>query len=263
MESLDITIGEHNLRISFGSADVKTLFHHTFPTVLLSFNREPTLNVQLNAGYGHPFTGYQITKQAIIGGCRYMRTDYVIEAEDDYRSVKIDVHDSLAMKHAFMHFYSLLIVHDRWGLLVHSSCIAENGNAHMFAGHSGAGKSTAAALSLPRGIIADEASIMRIRPDGVFVFHSPFRSELQSMAAQEPEPWPLAGIHLLHQAKHHQRTRLTKSEGMLRLLDKVFYWSPSIDESRTIIHMLMEAADLVPLYDLHFSKDPKFWGLIS
>lgn len=263
MDSLDIIIGEHILRIFFGTVTVKTLFHCTFPTVLKSFNRKPTLNLQLSEGYGHPFTDYHIVKQAISGGCRYMRTDYVIEAEDNYRSVKIDVHDSLAMKHAFMHFYSLLIVHDRWGLLIHSSCIAENGNAHMFAGHSGAGKSTAAALSLPRGIIADEAAIMRIRPDGVSVFHSPFRSELQSMAAREQMPWPLAGIHLLHQARQHRRTRLTKSEGLLRLLDKVFYWNPSIDESRTIIHMLKEAADLVPLYDLYFSKDPEFWELIS
>lgn len=261
MESQDITIGEHILRIFFGTADVKALFHRTFPTVLKSYNREPTLNLYLNEGYGHPFTDYQIAKQAVFGGCRYIRTDYVIEVADDYRCVKINVHDSLAMKHAFMHFYSLYIVHDRWGLLMHSSCIAEKGNAHMFAGHSGAGKSTAAALSLPRGIIADEAAIVRIRPDGVSVFHSPFRSELQSMGAQEP--LPLAAIHLLHQAKRHRRTRLAKAEGMLRLLDKVFYWNPSIDESRTIIHMLKEAADLVPLYDLHFCKDPEFWELIS
>lgn len=263
MESLDIIIGEHSLRISFGSANVKMLFHYTFPTVLKGINCEPIIHVHLNEGYGQPFTDYQIAKQATLRGCRYIRTDYVIEAEDDLRSVRIDVHDSLSIKHAFMHFYSLLIVHDRWGLLIHSSCIAENGNAHMFAGHSGAGKSTAAALSLPRGIIADEAAIMRIRPDGVSVFHSPFRSELQSMAAEESMPWPLAAIHLLHQAKHHQRIRLTKSEGLLRLLDKVFFWNPSIDESRNIIHMLMEAADLVPLYDLHFCKDPEFWELIS
>jgi len=256
-------IGEHIFRIFFGTANVKTIFQRTFPTVLKSFHCEPTVSLQLNDGYGHPFIDYHIVKQAILGGFRFMRTDYVIEAEDNYRSVKVDVHDSLAMKHAFMHFYSLLILHDRWGLLIHSSCIAENGNAHMFAGHSGAGKSTAAALSQPRGIIADEAAIMRIRPDGVSVFHSPFRSELQSMAAREPTPWPLAGIHLLHQAKQHRRTRLTKSEGLLHLLDKVFYWNPSTEESRAIIHLLKEAADLVPLYDLHFCKDPEFWELIS
>lgn len=263
MESQDIIIGEHILRLFFGTPNAKTLFHRTFPTVLKSFHCEPTVKIQLHVGYGHPFTDYHIAKQAISGGFRFMRTDYVIEVEDNYRSVKIDVHDSLAMKHAFMHFYSLLILHDRWGLLIHSSCIADNGNAHLFAGHSGAGKSTAAALSQPRGIIADEAAIMRIRPDGVSVFHSPFRSELQSMAAREPMPWPLAGIHLLHQAKQHRRTRLTKSEGLLQLLDKVFYWNPSAEESRTIIHLLKEAADLVPLYDLHFCKDPDFWELIS
>lgn len=264
MDSQACVIGEHRFCISFETESVKRLFRHTFPTVLPGSGREPAFHLLLKEeGYGRPFTDYSIKKMAVDGGCLYLRTDYALEVAADYKSAAIHVHDTLSLKHAFMHLYSLLIVHERWGLLLHSSCIAENGKAYLFAGHSGDGKSTAAALSLPRSVIADEAAIVRIRPSGVSVFHSPFRSELQSMDGKGNGSWPLAGVHLLHQAKQHRLHLLTKSEGLLRLLDKAFFWNPSVEESRSIIHLLKQAVELVPLFELHFRKDPEFWELIS
>ncbi|MCA0756740.1 hypothetical protein KP806_16915 [Paenibacillus sp. N4] len=256
-------IGEHMFCISFETESVKRLFRHTFPTVLPGSGCEPAFRLLLKEGYGRPFTDYRIDKFAVDGGFRYLRTDYALEVRANYQSAVIHVHDSLALKHAFMHLYSLLIVHERWGLLLHSSCVAENGKAYLFTGHSGAGKSTAAALSLPRSVIADEAAIVRIRPSGVSVFHSPFRSELQSMDGKGTGSWPLGGVHLLHQAQRNRLQLLSKSEGLLRLPDKVFFWNPSVDESRAIIHLLKQAVELVPLYELHFRKDPEFWELIS
>jgi hypothetical protein len=135
----------------------------------------------------------------------------------------------------------------------------------MFTGHSGAGKSTAAVLSESesRGIVADEATILRIRPDEVSVFHSPFRSELLTMPSLEPRHWKLSSIQLLHQAKQHRRMPIAKPEGLIRLTDKVFYWNPSPDDARTIMGLLRQTVDLVPMYDLYFRKDPSFWELIS
>ncbi|MCL6458740.1 MAG: hypothetical protein K6T85_12100, partial [Gorillibacterium sp.] len=263
MDSRDIIIGEHILRISFASVAVKSLFFQTFPSVFTSSGGEPSIHIHLDEGYGSPFTDYDIVKQISIGVIQYQRTDYIIETIEDYRFVTMKVHDALALKHALMHLYSLYIVHNRWGLLIHSSCVIDNGSAYMFTGHSGAGKSTAAVLSLSRGIIADEATVIRIRSDGVSVFHSPFRSELQNLATDESRAWPLNGIHLLHQAKHHWRTPLTKSEGLMCMMDKVFYWNPSTDETMAIIHLLKQTVELVPLYDLYFQKNPDFWELIS
>ncbi|MBC8080495.1 MAG: hypothetical protein H7X86_09130 [Gorillibacterium sp.] len=263
MMSKDIIIGEHILRISFATRAVESLFHETFPSIFTSLGHEPNLCVHLDEGYGAPFINYDIVKIKQANTLQYQRTDYLIETDMDYRTVTMKVHDSLAMKHAFMHLYSLFIVRNRWGLLMHSSCVADNDGCFMFTGHSGAGKSTAATMSLPRGIIADEATILRIGPSGVFVFHSPFRSEIQNLADHESKVWKLTGIHLLHQAKQHQRLPLTKSEGMLRMIDKVFYWNPSTKETMAIIHMLKQVADLVPLYDLYFQKNPGFWELIS
>ncbi|MDQ0059026.1 hypothetical protein [Paenibacillus harenae] len=268
MESIDIFIGEHVLRISSASSAVMSLFSRTFPTVIRcgSFDFEPAIAVHLDEGYGSPFVDYNVGKQQTdTGTVRYARTDYIIETDEDCKQVAIKFHDELALKHAFMHLYSLYIVRSGWGLLIHSSCVTDNCGGHMFTGRSGAGKSTAAALSESesRGIIADEATILRIRPDEVTVFHSPFRSEIQTAAPLEPGQWRLSSIHLLHQAEQHRRMPIARSEGLIRLMDKVFFWNPSTDDTKAIIGLLRQTVHLVPLYDLYFRKDPYFWELIS
>lgn len=264
MESKSILIGEHVLRLSFAGSDVRLLFDQTFPCIFTHPSAHPHLQVRLDQGYGMPFVNYDIYKETLPDGMnRYERADYLIEADESFQNVSIQVFDSLALKHALMHLYSLYILRQQYGLLVHSSCVVDKDNAYLFTGHSGAGKSTAASLSLGRGIISDEATVLRIRSDGVSVFHSPFRSELQDMAATEPREWPLAGIHLLHQAKQHKRYPLAKAEGFLKLMDKVFFWNPAPAEAMLIMRLLRQLADLVPLYDLHFQKNPDFWELIS
>lgn len=267
MERIAVIVGEQVLSISFASSAVRTVFSRTFPTMIScsSSDTEPSIYVHLDAGYGSPFIDYNVVKQMSSGTVRYRRADYLIEADEEIHRVAITFYDELALKHAFMHVYSLYIVRCRWGLLVHSSCVTDHSGAHVFTGRSGAGKSTVALLSesQSRGIIADEATIIRIRPDEVTVFHSPFRSELQTAAPHEPRQWRLTSIHLLHQASQHQRLPIAKSEGLIRLMDKVFFWSPSSEDTRSIMGLLRQTVDLVPLYDLYFRKDPYFWELIS
>lgn len=267
MEGIAVRIGEHVLRISFASSEARTIFNRTFPTMIScgDSDAEPTFNVHLYEGYGSPFNNYNVVKQTSSGMVRYRRADYLIEADEELHRIAISFYDELALKHAFMHVYSLYIVRNRWGLLVHSSCVTDDSGAHMFTGRSGAGKSTAARLSVSdsRGIIADEATIIRIRPDEVTVFHSPFRSELQTAAPQETKQWRLASIHLLHQASQHRRVPIAKSEGLIRLMDKVFFWSHSPEDTKSIMELLRQTVGLVPVYDLYFRKDPYFWELIS
>lgn len=267
MERTAVRIGEHVLNISFASSVIRSFFSRTFPTMIScsSMDTEPSFNMHLDEGYGSPFINYHVVKQTYSGTVRYERADYLIETDEAFNRVVIKFYDELALKHAFMHVYSLYIVRCRWGLLVHSSCVTDDSGAHMFTGRSGAGKSTAAVLSESesRGIVADEATIIRIRPDEVTVFHSPFRSELQTVASQVTQQWRLSSIHLLHQASQHRRMPIAKSEGLVRLMDKVFFWNPSPEDTRAITGLLRQTVDIVPLYDLYFHKDPLFWELIS
>ena len=74
---------------------------------------------------------------------------------------------------------------------------------------------------------------------------------------------PLASIQLLHQSVQNNRIKIRKPDALIQLIDKVFYWVHSPEETKAIMHLLRTLVDLVPTYELYFKKDDTFWELIS
>jgi hypothetical protein len=127
----------------------------------------------------------------------------------------------------------------------------------MFAGHSGAGKSTVAALSLPRQVLSDEATILKVEEHGVAVFDSPFRSGLEM--PYEGGGCELGAIQFLHQSPDIRRIPLGKSDAMVQLFSKVFYWPYAGTETVKIMGLFKRLLQNVPVYDLYFQKNNEFW----
>ncbi|MDR7000624.1 hypothetical protein [Neobacillus niacini] len=261
MRQLTTKIGDRNIRIFIDSRKLNKFFERSFPAFLNAEDHPPNLTIKIKDGYGIPFKDYkvEITKQnqKIL----YKRADYLIEVDVDYTAAIISAHDELALKHALTNLYSAFIVHHHWGLLIHSSCAIDNGKAHIFSGQSGAGKSTAAKLSYPRELLSDEATLVKITSEGIQVFNSPFRSELE--AEKFEGNIELASIQLLIQALQNKRERLEKSDALLHLMDKVFFWPHTKEETQTIMRLLTLLVRQVPVYELHFQKNNTFWELIS
>jgi hypothetical protein len=259
MNELVTLIGEHYVQIICESDFLNKFFKKNFFRSIE--NTQPDLTIKIINGYGVPFLNYQV--EVINHGVKitYRRADYQIEVDSEYKSATISVYDELALKHALTNLYSSFIVHHNWGLLLHSSCAIENRKAHIFAGQSGAGKSTAAKLSFPRCLLSDEATLLKITSSGVTVYNSPFRSEL------EAEPFEgsveLASIQLLHQALQNKRLKSTKSDALLHLMDKVFFWPRNQEETKAILKLMTMLVMQVPVYDLFFQKNNTFWELIS
>ncbi|MEH7419051.1 hypothetical protein V7266_27875 [Neobacillus drentensis] len=260
MKVLQTKIGDHLIHIMSESGNQHKILQnfHSFED---DENQTVDLIIKINDGYGVPFQDYEVEITKKNNRVIYSRADYLIDVDSEYKFATISVYDDLALKHALTNLYSSFIVHHNWGLLVHSSCVLENGKAHLFAGHSGAGKSTAAKLSYPRQLLSDEASIVKITPNQVSVFNSPFRSEL------EAEPFEgnveLASVQILFQALQNQRVKIEKSDALLHLMDKVFFWPQSQEELKKILQLMSQLVKQVPVYELHFQKNNTFWELIS
>lgn len=259
---MNIKIGDHFIQIITNSKKMKDHFTKNFQQLKETNKSEPDLIIHINDGYGIPFQDYDVKVNHQHQKITYQRADYLIEVDSQFRSAIISVYDELALKHALTNLYSSFIVHHQWGLLIHSSCAIEMGKAHIFAGHSGAGKSTAAKLSYPRLLLSDEATLVKITPNGIKVFDSPFRSELE-MENICLENIELASVQILHQSLKNQRKRIEKADALLHLMDKVFYWPHNQEETKAILKLLTLLIKNVPVYELYFQKNNLFWELIS
>jgi hypothetical protein len=260
MNTRCVLIAEHYSHLEWNSIWISHFLDKNFMSENFASNRID-LRIRIYDNYGTPFLDYEVDISKSSKYITFRRADYLIEATLDYKEVTIYVHDELALKHALMNVYSSYIVYHNWGLLIHSSCVLENKEAHIFTGHSGAGKSTVAKLSSPRILLSDEASIIKISNEGIRVFNSPFRSEIEASGKERPSS--LASIQLLHQAKHNNRKIKTKSDAYLELVDKIFYWSHSKEETKRVLNLLKFLVHQVPVYELHFQKNNTFWELIS
>jgi hypothetical protein len=258
-----IRIAEHLVEIQTGSAWVYGWIDRKF-----THKAEPPLDGQtldlslvIEDGYGQPFVDFNVDIREEADAVVFDRPDYLIRFEYGFRRAHVSAYNSFALKHALMNLYSVFIVHHGWGLLVHSSCVEQDGRAWLFAGVSGAGKSTVARLSAPRPILSDEATVVKVEQGRVTVFDSPFRSELETPAVYGG--FPLGGIQLLRQAVYNQRTPIRKADGVLQLLGKVFYWSYRKDETAKLFALCRELVNALPIFELHFQKNDTFWEEIS
>lgn len=73
----------------------------------------------------------------------------------------------------------------------------------------------------------------------------------------------LASIQILYQALQNKRAKLEKSNALLNLMDKVFFWPHSQEETKRILRLMTLLVKKVPVYELHFQKNNSFWELIS
>jgi len=221
----------------------------------------PDLYIRISLGYGVPFESFDVQIRRDGDLIRYERADFLLETIDSYREAKLQAHDEIALKHGLMTLFSAFIVHHGWGLLVHSSCVVSNERAYLFAGPSGAGKSTVARLSHPREVLSDEATLIKIEPDRVLAYDSPFRSD--SLSNYDKETRRLAAIHLLEQSLEIERTAIPMAETALRLMDKIFYWAHEPADTLKVLAMCRTLAKQVAGYRLKFQKNDLFWERIS
>jgi hypothetical protein len=254
-------IGDHLIQINCKSNDLRNFFQKNFLPNIGKAEQKLNLIINIEDGYGIPFKDYEVKITKQDDKLFYRRADYLIEVDREFKSATVSVHDALALKHALTNLYSSFIVYHNWGLLIHSSCVIEKGKAHIFSGHSGAGKSTAAKLSYPRELLSDEATLVKITPEGIRIYNSPFRSELE--AQQFEGDVELASVQMLHQSLQNKRIKITKSDALVHLMDKVFFWPHSQEETKEILRLMTTMVKQVPVYELHFQKNNTFWELIS
>ncbi|THF74707.1 hypothetical protein [Cohnella fermenti] len=224
----------------------------------------PDYTLKIEDGYGESYD--EVTPVAYEkdgdGGIKVTRADFRLESEADLKTASLRFHDYFGLRTGLLNWLSRILARLNWGMLIHSSCIVQDGQAYIFSGYSGAGKTTIASMSRPRPIMADETALVELCEDGRVLIHdSPFRNDFKE--PYRAGPVPLKGIYLIKQSPNVEQHLMSKSAAMLSLFDKIVFWRFERDESLGLIRQCRALVERIPVYELEFQKNDRFWEAIS
>lgn len=150
-------------------------------------------------------------------------------------------------------------------LVLHASAVATSDAVLIFAGVSGAGKSTISDL-LSKGSdrlskFSDELLIVRVDESGHCVAHvAPF---IGGLGLPHGSALPVAGIHFLAQAEHHRRAAVERPASVRELLKHVLVYVAESQTASRVLETTMRVTALTPCYALEFSKDIGVLGVLG
>ena len=144
------------------------------------------------------------------------------------------------------------------GFIMHASAIEVEGGAHIFAGVSGAGKSTIAAMleeSWPAcRKLSDELLIVAPDDSGhMAVFVSPF---IGSTGLPHGRSVPVRALYFLHQAPEHRREPMARGTGLRELLRHVLVYVAEADTAARVLDAASNLLSDITCHRLQFAKDP-------
>jgi hypothetical protein len=155
-----------------------------------------------------------------------------------------------------------LILAREGGLLVHAASAVRNGRAFLFAGVSGAGKTTISRLApLDVTLLTDEISYLRRDGDSYMAYGTPFAGELAKVG--ENVQAPLAALYLLRQGPENAIEPVSAGDAVRSLLENILFFVQDSELVSLVFESACELVKRVPVYRLTFVPDARVWELIA
>jgi hypothetical protein len=173
---------------------------------------------------------------------------------------------------AVLRIVHTLVLAKQGGFLLHSASAVRNGKAFLFAGVSGAGKTTISRLapadatlltdeiSYVRRQVVSEQSVSR-QKWGYVAFGTPFTGELAKLG--ENTSAPVDALYLLAQGPENRIEAIAAADAGRELLANMLFFA----DDQEMVHWAFEAAcdfvHRVPVYRLTFIPDTRVWEMIG
>lgn len=157
--------------------------------------------------------------------------------------------------------YSLLLV-ERGGFLAHAASAIAGSNAYLFAGPSGAGKTTMCRLASEAvQLLSDEISFVLPEGDDYRAFGTPFYGELARPG--EPVAAPLAAMFVLRHAPENRITSLGRFEALHAVMRNILFFAKEPVWVQRVLAAAIRFVDGVPIKQMEFLPNPEIWKLVA
>ena len=154
-----------------------------------------------------------------------------------------------------------LILARHGGFLVHAASAIRNGRALLFAGVSGAGKTTISRLApADATLLTDEISYVRRDGDAFRACGTPFAGELARVG--ENQSAPLQALFLLEKGSSNTIDPVAPHEAVRLLLKNILFFAEDPDLVGLVFRSACEFVEQVPVRRLTFVPDARVWEMI-
>ena len=158
-----------------------------------------------------------------------------------------------------------LVLAEEGGFLLHAASAIRNNRAFLFAGISGAGKTTMSRLAPPDAtVLTDEISYIRRASDRTtrdyVAFGTPFAGELARVGANTSAP--LEALYLLVQGPENRMAPISKIDAARAIMRHVLFFAEEKELVAKVFDSVLEFVSRVTVAQLIFTPDARAWELI-
>jgi len=259
--SLVIEIGGMPIRVHTTDPDFLSMLNQRYSGFAGS-SKFPEIEFDIELvqpGFGDPNAEVSVTRRS--GQWSLRRGDFLAEWEPAMRRGRIRQSASPYAIDAVLRIVHSLVLAKQGGLLLHSASAIRNGRAFLFAGVSGAGKTTISRLAPSDAtLLTDEISYVRKQDGGYVAYGTPFTGELARVG--ENVSAPVAALYLLAQGPENRIEPVPAGEAARSLLANVLFFAEDEDLVQAAFHAAFEFVSRVPVSRLTFVPDSRVWELI-
>ena len=154
-----------------------------------------------------------------------------------------------------------LVLAEQGGFLVHAASAIRNGAAYLFAGVSGAGKTTMSRLAPHDAtVLTDEISYIRKFGDGYRAYGTPFAGELARSGANSASSAPRALSPCARARESNRKHPATRCRACVDAPHLVLRTRRELTRG---VHSVVDFVSRVEVSRLIFTPDARAWGLIG
>jgi hypothetical protein len=155
-----------------------------------------------------------------------------------------------------------LVLAEEGGFLVHAASAIRGCRAFLFAGVSGAGKTTMARLTPPDAtVLTDEISYVRRIGNSYQAYGTPFAGELARVGANTSAP--LETLYLLVQGPENRIDPVSKIDAARALMRHILFFAEEKEMVARVFDSVLEFVSHVEVAQLVFTPDARAWELIG
>jgi hypothetical protein len=167
----------------------------------------------------------------------------------------------------FENFCRVLVayrLHELGGAVIHGAALVDGGEALLFAGRSGAGKTTVSRLGLEQGrtVLSDDLNALLPGESGGAVLAAlPFTGDLGG-GAGPGAVYPLRGVMRLEKDVQDSLRPLRRAEAVACLMACSPFLNADLHRHGALLSTLLDLMDGVPAYALRFSLTGGMWSIL-